>query len=72
MKSTHSGGSPAPSCSASPHSALSPSPRSAPSAGSSDALYWHPSMSRRRWEGGSRLGGGESGKWLVRRAGSGL
>jgi hypothetical protein len=39
---------------------------------SPNALSWHPSVSRRGWELGSRVGGGGSGKWLVQRAGVGL
>lgn len=36
------------------------------------ALSWHPFRSRQRGHEGSRLAGGGSGKWLVRRAGVGL
>ena len=36
------------------------------------ALTWLLSVSRRRGDGGSRLAGGGSGKWLVRRAGVGM
>ena len=39
---------------------------------SRDPRSWLPSVSRRSRQGGSRLGGDGSGKWLIRRAGVGM